>query len=67
MEKTHIIKYDEEEEKTLCGIRCWTIPFGSLYEELLTEEHIREQDIERIICKSCLRNWRKCKNGGQGV
>ncbi len=60
MEKTHIIK-DEKEEIFFCGIRGYHIPLGSLDGRELTENYIKKFMIKDIICKSCLRNWRKLK------
>ncbi len=60
MEKTHIVK-DIKEEIFFCGIRGYHIPLGSLDGKFLTESYIKKFMIEKVICKSCLKSWRKLK------
>ena len=59
MVKAHIIK-DDKTEKCFCGIEVDTTikVSGHLSGECLTEGYIKLLDIERIICKRCLRFWR---------
>ncbi len=61
MVKSHIIK-DQETERCFCGIEVETVCVrvsGHLVGEYLTEHYIKKLLIEGIICKNCLKNWRK--------
>ena len=57
MVKTHIIK-DSEEEITFCGIRYYSVPLGT-FGKYVTEKNLN--NYKEIVCKSCLKNWKKWK------
>ncbi len=61
MVRTHIIK-NQKTERCFCGIwveTSWVSVSAHKVGEYLTEHYIKKLDMEELICKNCLKNWRK--------